>query len=103
MSRTVHQPGGIEHNGIPQESGDTQAVFESFTPEIIGHKRGQDEAHQQDCGLVIPTTRDHTPKVSREDADLPDFHHPSFLLHCEDSVAGNRARGMGWEGNLVRM
>lgn len=61
MGSTVYQPGGIEHDGVTKKGGDEQALGKSFTPAIPGHDRGQDEAHQQDTGFVVPTGRDHTP------------------------------------------
>lgn len=70
MGSAVHQPGGIEHNGVTQESGNAQAVCKSFTPEIPGHKSGQDEAHQQDAGFVVPTLRDHTLSQRGEDSQI---------------------------------
>jgi hypothetical protein len=30
-------------------------VWKGFTPTIPGHQRGQDEAHQQESRLVVPT------------------------------------------------
>lgn len=59
VGSAVHQPGGIEHYGITQKSGHVQAVSKSFTPEIPGHECGQDEAHQQDGGFVVPPLEHH--------------------------------------------
>lgn len=100
MGSAVHQPGGIEHNGIPQESGNIQAVFESFTPEIPGHKCGQDEAHQQDSGFVMPTLRNHTP--SQQTGHRPtDFHHHwvglSLSFHIVRTV-WQETEQEGWGG-----
>lgn len=102
VGSTIHQPGGIEHNGIPQESGNVQAVFKSFTPEIPGHKCGQDEAHQQDSGLVMPTWRDHTPSQQR---GLRPTGFPSSLGWAVSFLLqlwGQCGRRDG-VGNLVRM
>ena len=54
---TVHQPGGVEHHGVSQEGANAQAVYKSLAPAVPGHQRGQDEAHQQEAGLVVPTMR----------------------------------------------
>lgn len=105
MGSTVHQPGGIEHNGVTQEGGNVQAVLESFTPEIPGHKRGQDEAHHQDGGLVIPAWKDHT-QSARENSDLPDSYHPwvglSLSFYIVRTVWQNEEQE-GWGGKFKRM
>lgn len=72
---TVHQPGGVEHHGIPQEGANTQAVEESFTPEIPRHYCGQDEAHQQETRLVVPTMRLHIRACGERTLTLPSTVH----------------------------
>lgn len=58
VGSAVHQPRGVEHDGVTQQSGDEQAVSKGLAPAIAGHKGGQDEAHQQNAGFVVPTVRD---------------------------------------------
>ena len=75
---TIHQPGGIEHHSVSQEGADTQAVYKSLTPAIPGHQRGQDEAHQEEAGLVVPTWRDHTLSLEKPLLHLPEVSTPTL-------------------------
>lgn len=54
VSRAVDQPGGIQHQGVPQESRDEVRYPERFPPQVPRHEHGDKEAHEQHGRLVIP-------------------------------------------------
>lgn len=54
VRRTVDQPGGIQHQGVPQQSGDEVRHPQRLPPQITRHEHGDEEAHEQHGRLVIP-------------------------------------------------
>lgn len=54
VSRAVDQPGGIQHQGVPQQSWDEVCYPERLPPQVPRHVHGDKEAHEQHGRLVIP-------------------------------------------------
>lgn len=54
VSRAVHQPGGVQHQGVPQQSRDEVGHPQGLPPQVPRHRHGDEEAHEQHRRLVIP-------------------------------------------------
>lgn len=54
VSRAVDQPGGVQHQGVPQQSGDEVRHPQRLPPQVKRHEHGDEEAHEQHRHLVIP-------------------------------------------------
>lgn len=50
----VHQPGGVQHQGVPQQSRDEVRHPQGLAPEVPRHEHRDKEAHQQHRELVVP-------------------------------------------------
>lgn len=78
-------------------------MWKSFTPAVPGHECGQDEAHQQDSGFVVPTLRDDTPGQWREDSEtyLIFYSHTvglSLSFYIVSTMwQETEQEGVGWE------
>lgn len=54
VSRAVDQPGGVQHQGVPQQSWDEVRHPQRLPPQVPRHEHGDEEAHEQHRRLVIP-------------------------------------------------
>lgn len=54
VSRTVDQPGGVEHQGVPQQGRDVERHPQGLPPQVPRHEHGDEEAHEQHGHLVMP-------------------------------------------------
>lgn len=54
VSRAVDQPGGVQHQGVPQQSRDEVRYPQRLPPQVPRHRHGDKEAHEQHRRLVIP-------------------------------------------------
>lgn len=58
VSGTVDQPGGVQHQGVPQQSRDEVCHPQTLSPQVPRHDHGDEEAHEQHGRLVIPVGGD---------------------------------------------
>lgn len=54
VSRAVDQPGGVQHQGVPQQRRDEVRYPQRLPPQVPRHRHGDKEAHEQHRRLVIP-------------------------------------------------
>lgn len=54
VSGAVDQPGGVQHQGVPQQGRDEVGHPQGLPPQVPRHRRGDEEAHEQHRRLVIP-------------------------------------------------
>lgn len=50
----VDQPGGVQHQGVPQQGWDEVRHPQRLPPQVPRHEHGDEEAHEQHRRLVIP-------------------------------------------------
>ena len=54
VSRAVDQPGGVQHQGVPQHRRDEVGYPQGLAPQVPRHRHGDEEAHEQHGRLVVP-------------------------------------------------
>lgn len=54
VSGAVDQPGGVQHQGVPQQGRDEVGHPQGLPPQVPRHGNGDEEAHEQHGQLVIP-------------------------------------------------
>lgn len=59
VSRTVDQPGGIQHQSVPQQSRDEVCHPQRLPPKVPRHEHGDEETHEQHRRLVIRSLKHH--------------------------------------------
>lgn len=51
---TVHQPGSVENQSVPQQPGYKVSNNQGLPPEVPGHQHGHEEAEDHHRELVVP-------------------------------------------------
>lgn len=54
VSRAVDQPGGVQHQGVPQHCRDEVGYPQGLAPQVPRHRHGDKEAHEEHGRLVVP-------------------------------------------------
>jgi len=81
----VHQPGEVKNTSVSQRPSNPEASPEILAPEILSHKTGHDETHEE-CKPWIQPFLKHHHRIVVEIVEvdlLPCLPHPLILLNVE--------------------